>query len=93
MADDKNFKALVEEQKKATVALNKIAGINAEETDAVKSISKDPCWNVDVSGINTSYGTAGLFVLIANVPALPLALTPPAKLWPERRDTGSQVIA
>jgi len=37
MADDKNFKALVEEQKKATVALNKIAGINAEETDAVKS--------------------------------------------------------
>ena len=37
MADDKNFKALVEEQKKATVALNKIAGINAEETNAVKS--------------------------------------------------------
>ena len=33
MADDKNFKALIAEQKKTTTALNKLAGIEEQSSD------------------------------------------------------------
>ena len=48
MADDKNFKALIAEQKKATIALNKIAKINEEQgpdnkdvVDGLDKLGKD----------------------------------------------------